>query len=165
MKELWDHAIAQRWAARSLYTHVAYLASTLVSTKESLEDLLGDLSSHVQNDVSNPFLVTPERLFFQATISERLDRTEHAYLCLKAGDFTNEFSRKHSRNRKHVFGGAAPHSSVAVAEMKILVMKGLTKCDWVQSVMTSSVCIYSLIYSLHTNNQASLLAPFHDHCT
>ena len=53
-KEFWDHAEHFEWQPDAFYKHVYRLASTLVSTKESLEDVIGDISDHVKRDQKNP---------------------------------------------------------------------------------------------------------------
>ena len=123
-EETWDHAQAHKWNVHSIYEHVDRLASTLLSTKESLEDLLGDLGDRASRDSKVAFNVTPERLFMQSTLSSRLQQREPEYLKLLPGDYVNEAGRKHSRQRKLIFGEQAPMRSKVTQDMKALVSRG-----------------------------------------
>ena len=96
----------------------------MLSTKESLEDLLADVGDHMTRDCENPFNVSPERIFMLSTLSRRLKMREPKYLELQRGDYTSDAARKCSRNRRLTFGEHAAMKSQLVQSMKVLVAQG-----------------------------------------
>ena len=113
-----------------MYGHIHRLASNLISTKESLEDVIGILSDRAKRDVKSVLGLSPERLFYQAATCARLDTREPPYIALAQGDFVNETARKFNRNRKLVFGQQAPMTSKVTKEMKQLVAQGALPASW-----------------------------------
>ena len=135
-QETWNHAKAHNWSAASVYAHVHRLASSILSTKESLEDILGDLGDRATRDSKTSLNISPERLFMQASLSKRLARGPE-YLRLHQGDYGNERARKFSRQRKLVFGFQAPMKSAVTKSMKTLVARG----GIAQSTATICSCV------------------------
>ena len=86
-KETWEHAQKHFWDVRAVYAHINRLATTMLSTTESLEDVLGDLSDKAGRDTKSAMYLAPERLFMQATLSGRLRRAEPTFLRLQPGEY------------------------------------------------------------------------------
>lgn len=86
-----------------MYGLVWQLAGAQISTKESLEDCLADLTDTYSRDRKGGGGkdVAPERLFLRYTMSERL-RAD--YLQLNVGDFQSAKARAFSADREAVFG-------------------------------------------------------------
>ena len=123
-QECWRHFENHEWRAGAIYGHVHRLASCLVSTKESLEDIIGTLTDRAQRDTRTPLNLTPERLFFQSSRCARLENREPLYTMLRQGDFVNEAARKNGKNRKLIFGIQSPMIGEVTKQMKALVAEG-----------------------------------------
>ena len=80
------------WVPEAIYEHCRHIASMPVTTKESLEDLIGEASDHASRDAKKGSGSQPERVFYYNSISNRLQSVP--YLSLLPGEFANETARK-----------------------------------------------------------------------
>lgn len=85
-----------------MYGLVWQLAGAQISTKESLEDCLADLTDTLRDRKnSGGPQVAPERLFLRYTMSERLTSD---YVQLQSGDYQSARARSFTAEREIVFG-------------------------------------------------------------
>ena len=70
-KECWQHMNSVGWDPRGVYGHCSKLAHMPVSTKESLEDLIGQAGDHVSRDAKKQSGGAPERTFLYNATSSR----------------------------------------------------------------------------------------------
>jgi hypothetical protein len=131
-KEFWDHANHYGWSPSAFYDHLHTLASTLCSTKESLEDLLGDVTDHCTRDQKRQSSNSEERTFFYSSISKRIGQSGYAYLSVDAADLTNKEAYANLGHKEAVFGEAIRRSSEVIKLMKSMCIKGL----WFYCVIT-----------------------------
>ncbi|CAE7356003.1 HMCN1 [Symbiodinium sp. CCMP2592] len=89
--DCWRHMEHFQWDPRAVYTHCLRLASMPISTKESLEDLIGETGDHVSRDAKKQSGAMPERSFFYNCTSSRLQSVP--YLRLGPGEFVSEEAR------------------------------------------------------------------------
>ncbi|CAL1163263.1 unnamed protein product, partial [Cladocopium goreaui] len=101
-KEFWMHAKEHRWSPNAVYAHVHRLASTSISTKETLEDVIGDISDSVSRDAKWTSLTSPERVFFNNVHSGRLNSMP--FVGLQKGDWNSRGAKETSKSRQEVFG-------------------------------------------------------------
>ena len=109
-----------------LYEHLRVLSTVLLSTKETLEDCIGDVTDHRSRDSKSPKL-RPERLFFYYSVSQRLLRAPAKFVnpCAQATpDFLNKAARTASRNSELVFGASARVEQEVPKDMKDLTRAG-----------------------------------------
>ena len=102
-EELWQHASHFDWNANSFYQHIWFLFDTFVSTKESLEDCLGSLSSLAKAQNRNPFKQSsPEKILFNHSRFIRWSE-EFPTLKLQLGDMCNRTFFSHPSGRIDTF--------------------------------------------------------------
>ena len=124
------------WAPEAIYEHCRHIANMPVTTKESLEDLIGETSDHASKDAKKGSGSQPERVFYYNSISSRLQSVP--YLSLLPGEFVNETARKHSLNRELVFG---EHARVTSS----LATKAKETCKTGGRQPMSCVCCHTLL--------------------
>ena len=105
-----------KWDPRAIYTHCMNIASMPISTKESLEDLIGETGDHVSRDAKKQSGGMPERSFFYNTLSARLKSVP--YVLLDRGEFVSEEARRDSALRETVFGEKAKVQSEVAKKVK-----------------------------------------------
>ena len=98
-----------------------YLGNTILSTKESLEDVIGDATDHQTRDQKLQGS-SEERVFFHNAMSQRLQNV--SYLKLADGDLNNPKARKTSLNRQLVFGENMKIDSSVAKQVKAFCRKG-----------------------------------------
>ena len=125
LQEAWQHMDAFQWAPGAIYSHCQKLAAMPVTTKEALEDLIGEAMDHVSRDSKKSSGAQPERTYYYNCISTRLRSIP--YMGLEQGDFVNDIARKHSMNREFVFGERARVKSELAARTKEVCKQGGTK--------------------------------------
>ena len=94
----------------------------MLSTKESLEDVLGDISDHSTRDQKFQTASSDERVFFSNCFSRRLKNVK--YLRLQPGDLANGDARKHTANRLQNFGVEMQVTSHVTKQVKEQCRKG-----------------------------------------
>ena len=122
-EEFWIHARHFNWDPRALYAHVHRLASTCISTKEGLEDIIGDVSDHVTRDAKWSSQISPERVLFNNVHSQRL--RSMPFCQLQPGDWMSKGAKEGSRSRKEVFGEQVSVTSETSLRMKEFCQAGL----------------------------------------
>ena len=130
VKELWAHGRKFSWAVPAIWEHVYLLGSTVLSTKEGQEDLIGDMTDHCSRDQKFQTASSDERLFFQNCLSHRLQNVP--YLALQVGDLASHHARKFSTNRLQTFGTEMRIQSEVTVAVKKMCKKGRLCCVWRQ---------------------------------
>ena len=110
------------WAPGAIHGHCCKLANMPVTTKESLEDVIGETADHVSRDSKKNSGSQPERTFYYNTISGRLKSIP--YLRLGSGEFVADSARKSSLNRELVFGERAMPKAEIALKMKASCQEG-----------------------------------------
>ena len=87
--------------------------------------MLATVGDAVTRDSKKYTGMSPERLFFIYTRSERLHQTDASYIDpVELGDLDNASARNFSRDRKYVFGMAQPVKQKVPTIMKKLCQQG-----------------------------------------
>ena len=120
-QELWLHGAANGWDPKVLWNHIHFLGNAILSTKESLEDIIGDASDHQVRDQKLQGS-SEERVFYHNAMSQRLKNVQ--YLKLADGDLSNSQARKFSINRQLVFGENMRIDGSVAKQVKVLCRKG-----------------------------------------
>ncbi len=135
LQEVWAHARRFNWDVRSFFGFIWQLSGAQISTKETLEDCLGDLTDiYSRERKGGNRQMAPERVFLHYTMSERLSTR---YVQLEQGDFRNAASRNFGSDRAAVFGENMKVSCSAcklVADMKKTCKEGLVFRSGFQSL-------------------------------
>ena len=121
-QEFWRHCETFEWSPECCYEHVATLATGMISTKEVLEDRIGQTKDVAARDQKRQSGQTAERTFFYNTRSGRLRSVRH--VTLQAGDMQSVQARNASVNRDIVFGMRPDTSSRVSTAMKNLCKEG-----------------------------------------
>ena len=100
-QEVWAHARRFNWDVRCFYGYIWHLAGAQISTKETLEDCLADLTDVYSRERQGGHQLAPERLFLHYTMSERLS-IQH--LQIQDGDYQSAAARAFGSDRAAVFG-------------------------------------------------------------
>ena len=116
LQETWQHCRHFGWHPDSYYNHFWRLASTLISTKDLLEDVFADIADHEERDKKSSTPMMPETVFFYNTMSERLGNVP--FLQIQAGDFTSAAARKFSAGRGETFGEKFKIKNAVTEKMK-----------------------------------------------
>ena len=124
-QELWAHGRDFGWSIERLWEHLYHLGSTVLSTKEMQEDLIGDLADHSSRDQKFQTASSDERLFFSSCLSRRLQNVN--YLHLQPGDLASHEARKHTANRLQTFGVEMRVQAEVAKEIKKQCRKGGSK--------------------------------------
>lgn len=124
-KEFWAHCRAFQFSPDCIYAHVHKLASTCISTKESLEDIIGDLGDHIARDSKPSSLTSPERVYFNNANSKRLHSMP--FINMKKGDYTNQQAKTFGQNRYVTFGDQVVIGSKLTTEVKKLCGAGTSE--------------------------------------
>ena len=121
-QECWRQLEENNFQAESIYHHAYLLGSTLFTTKDQLEDVIGDVGDHDKRDSKSSILGSPERLFYNQAMSARPQAAE--YLQVNAESFASQNARTYSCNRERVFGEQIRIKSNLVQEVKEMCKKG-----------------------------------------
>ena len=119
------HAKEHRRSPNAVYAHVHRLASTSISTKETLEDVIGDISDSVSRDAKWTSLTSPERVFFNNVHSGRLNSMP--FVGLQKGDWNSRGAKETSKSRQEVFGEKVTIVSETGKMMKEFCKTGLVQ--------------------------------------
>ena len=149
LQEVSAHARRFNWDVRSFYGYIWQLSGAQISTKETLEDCLGDLTDIYSRDKKGGSKqMAPERVFLHYTMSERLSTQ---YVQLEEGDFRNAGSRNFGSDRAAVFGEKMKESCSTckmVADMKKACQEGLVFRSGFQSLYTVFSFVVTFAYVL-----------------
>ena len=118
-----------------IYEHLRVLSSVLPSTKETLENCVGDITDHRNHD-SKSGKMRPERMFYFYSSRDRLKRAPADWVNpadANQNDFLNAMSRSYSRNSGQIFGVATKVHQKIPADMKLLLKAGHSGCYHVKA--------------------------------
>lgn len=76
-EDTWDHCEFFQWQLNAFYSHLHRLADTVASTKENLEDNIGEVG---RLTAKNTNFQSPERTFFCTATSKRLCTTDRKFI-------------------------------------------------------------------------------------
>ena len=106
LQELWSHGRRHSWEPRALYAHVFKLFDTHISTKEALEDVIGELSYFARSRNKNIFKsLSPEKALVKNCCSVRWRQEEFPLMKASMEDFRDRQVCSFPRARAHVFVG------------------------------------------------------------
>ena len=113
-QDLWAHMENHSWDVSCCYAHLFRVADTLVSTKETLEDVIGRLSDF-KRDNKNPFkALSLERGHFLSTAHMQISE-EWPLLRTTTADLMDKSCTGAFKGRAKFAGPNAPQSEVLAA--------------------------------------------------
>ena len=122
-KETWDHCDHFAWSPAACFAHIHYLGTGLISTKDVLEDCIGEMKDISTRDQKRATGQQPERTFFYGTVSGRIRHLRH--VTLNKGDYMSKEFRTASAHRDAVFSQKNPVQKEGVlARLKELCRQG-----------------------------------------
>ena len=121
IQEFWDHAVAHKWEIDALWKHVWLLSTKWVTTKHSMEDLIGSVSDHTARDQKREHQ-SMERMFFFLANSRRLNTTDFQFLRFERGDLANDNLKK-GLSRKETFVSHSERSNLAQGVKEALLLQ------------------------------------------
>ena len=121
-QELWAHLRNHNMDIASIYEHIYYLGSCLFSTKDQIEDVIGD---HDNRDMKPSSSGSFERMFFYQAISHRPQAG--SYMKIDKDDFSSAAARKFSLDREQVFGQQVRTKTSLASHFKELCKRGQGK--------------------------------------
>ena len=107
-QDLYGHGERHGWTAQALYCHIHRLFDTHVSTKEALEDVIGELTFFPKSRNKNPFKsMSPEKALLRNTTAIRWKREQWPVMEVTEDDVLNRTFSSFPRSRNKVFVGKA----------------------------------------------------------
>ena len=98
-QELWQHGSATEWSVDALWEHIYRLFDGPSSTKESLEDVFGELSQMARSIHKDKKRAGPDRLFLHSVLANRLPESSWPRSQLQDGDMMSKSFQKYRRSR------------------------------------------------------------------
>ena len=115
-----------RWDLEIAFPHVFRLFSTVVSTKEVLEDLFGYLSQRNKTDVSGSTRMSVERAFFLSTMNPRWKTDAWPAVQTQEGDLQSAKATNFLRGRQVYLPSSKHQASATKTRLKEIVDSGPT---------------------------------------
>jgi len=112
------------WDLDIAFPHIFRLFSTMVSTKEVLEDLFGYLSQRNKTDVSGSTRMSVERAFFLATMNPRWKTDAWPAAQIQEGDLQSTKATNFLRGRQVYLPSSKHQASETKSELKQIIDSG-----------------------------------------